>query len=89
MHRFNPIVSIIADGGERLLSWRSIPSVRWGRGRRESMPGVWRKVWPRALSLSPILILQSPVFEMLQTTADRRNLATKNVGLVPPFVLIA
>jgi hypothetical protein len=28
------------------------------------------------------------VLEMLQTTADERNLATKDVGLVPPFVVI-
>jgi hypothetical protein len=31
MHRFDPIVSIIADGGKRVLSWRGIPTVRWGR----------------------------------------------------------
>jgi hypothetical protein len=31
MHRFNPIVSIIADGAERLLSWRGIAAVRWVR----------------------------------------------------------
>lgn len=31
MHRFNPIVSIIADGVERALSSRRIPAVRWVR----------------------------------------------------------
>jgi hypothetical protein len=31
MHRFNPIVSIIAGGVELVLSWRGIPTVRWAR----------------------------------------------------------
>src|ERR1700687_364851 len=31
MRHLNPIVSIIADGAERVLSWRGIPTVRWGR----------------------------------------------------------
>ena len=52
------------------------------------MPSVRRQVWSRALSLSPILILQSPVLEMLQTTAGRRGLATKDIRLVPSFVVI-
>src|ERR1035437_4697245 len=36
-----------------------------GRWRRESMPSVRRQIWSRALSLSTILILQSPVLAML------------------------
>jgi hypothetical protein len=31
MRHFNPAVSNIVDGGERVLSWRGIPTVRWGR----------------------------------------------------------
>jgi len=31
MRHFNSTVSNIVDGGERVLSWRGVPTVRWGR----------------------------------------------------------